>query len=212
VRSLRARWSAYIDQQHRLPSGLVGRVIGGRMLRQHAPETNWSIELLQLQPGDRVLELGFGAGRGLGLALARLHGGHVTGIDRSPTMLRVARRRYRAAIIANRLALLQGDLTQLPFSMGQFTKIVSIHTFYFWPEPLFVCEQLMELLAPTGRLVSTFATGQRLPTGEWTFWKIHHQAEALVEALKQRPELKATLAYGPDSRQFNNVAIVIEKV
>ena len=36
-------------------------------------------------------------------------------------------------------------------------------------------------------------------------------AQALVEEYGQYPGITATLAHGPDSRQFNNVAIVIDK-
>src|SRR4051794_23962152 len=83
--AFRAQWSAYVDRQHRYPTGLVGQIVGERMLRQHAPETDWSIGLLQLQPTDRILEIGSGAGRGLALALAHAHQGRVTGVDRSAT-------------------------------------------------------------------------------------------------------------------------------
>ena len=58
-----------MDRQHRLPRGWLGRLIGERMVRQHTPETLWTLQLLALGPDDRVLELGFGAGRALQLAL-----------------------------------------------------------------------------------------------------------------------------------------------
>lgn len=53
--ALRTKWTAFLDQQHRYPTGLIGRLIGERMLRQHAPETTWSVDQLQGQPTDRVL-------------------------------------------------------------------------------------------------------------------------------------------------------------
>ena len=209
--AVRAPWAAYIDQQHRYPTGLVGQIIGERMLRQHAPETKWSVGLLHLQPTDRTLEIGFGAGRGLALALAQVHQGCVTGVDLSPTMIRAAARRNRIAIERGQLFLVRGNVATLPFEEQRFDKLLSVHTFYFWPDPRAVCMQLVTILAHRGRLVSTFATARKLPNGGWNYWDIHHLAESLVKELDRYPNITATLLYGPDSRAYNNVAIVIDK-
>lgn len=180
------------------------------MLRQHAPETGWSLALLRLRPADRVLEIGFGAGRALALALAQAPQGHVTGIDLSPTMLRVAARRNRVALKRGRLALVRGNIAALPLAGPRFDKLLSIHTFYFWPEPQQTCAQLAGLLAPGGRLVCTFASARKLPSGAWHRWEVQRTAEALVAALNWQPGITAALLEGPDSREFNNVAIVID--
>lgn len=209
--ALRARWSAYIDQQHRLPSGLIGQLIGERMIRQHAPETEWSVELLRLRPTDRVLEVGCGAGRGLSRILAQTHQRHVIGMDLSPTMLRAAARRNRAAIASGQLQLVRGNLESPPFEGERFDKLFSIHTFYFWHDPWAVCAQLLDLLASGGRLVSTFATARREPDGAWHYWEVHQIAQALINALEPNPSITASLLYGPDSRAYNNVAIVVDK-
>jgi ubiquinone/menaquinone biosynthesis C-methylase UbiE len=209
--ALRAQWSAYVDQQHRYPTGLIGQIIGERMLRQHAPETEWSVGLLHVQPTDRILEIGFGAGRGLMLTLAQAQQGRVTGVDLSPTMIRAAARRNWIAIERGQLILLRGNVAALPFGEQRFDKLFSIHTFYFWPDPRAVCTRLISLLAYGGRLVSTFATARKLPNGAWSYWDVHHRAEALVKEFDQYPNIAATLMYGPDSRQYNNVAIVIDR-
>lgn len=212
MRTVRESWAAFIDRQHQYPSGLVGHLVGERMLRQHAPETAWSVGLLRLRPAARVLELGCGAGRGLALALALAPRGHVTGVDLSPTMLRAAARRNRAAVRGGRLALLRGNIACLPFGEPRFDAVLSVHTFYFWRDPRAVCAQLVRMLAAGGRLVSTFATARRLADGSWEFWDVHRRAETLVRQLGQRDGLAAALVEGPDSRQFNNVALVVDKI
>jgi SAM-dependent methyltransferase len=209
--AVRTPWAAYIDRQHRYPTGFVGQIIGRRMLRQHAPETAWSVGLLHIQPIDRILEIGFGAGRGLALALTQAHLGCVTGVDLSRTMIRAAARRNRLAIERGQLFLVCGDVATLPFEEQRFDKLFSVHTFYFWPDPRAVCTRLITILAHGGRLVSTFATARRLPNGDWKYWDIHPLAEALIQELDQYPNITATLRYGPDSRAYNNVAIVIDK-
>ncbi len=209
--ALHTRWSAYLDQQHRYPIGLVGRLIGERMIRQHAPETAWSIALLNLRPIDRVLELGSGAGQGLALALRQRSYHHIIGMDLSSTMIQAAVRRNRAALTHGHLSLVRGDIAALPFHGQRFDKIVSIHTLYFWPDPPAIFAQLAALLAPGGRSVTTFATARTEPAGERIYWPLHERARALVDELNQGVGIQATLTSGPDSRQFNNVAIIIDK-
>ena len=191
---------------------MAGRIISWRMLAQRAPETAWSLALLDLKPADCVLEIGFGAGRALTHALAHAQQGHVTGVDLSPTMLSAAARRNRAAFERGQLALLRGDIAALPLAGPRFDKLLSIHTFYFWPDPQAICAELIGLLAPGGRLVSTFATARRLPGGAWQVWEIQRTAEALVAALDRQPGISAALLEGPDSREFNNVAIVMDRI
>lgn len=205
-------WATFLDNQHREPHGLIGRIIGERMLRQHLPETNWTIDVLTLRPTDRVLEIGFGAGRGLALAAQTVSHGTIAGVDRSSTMLRSARNRNREPIQHGRMLLLQADLCALPFAKRGFDKIFSIHTFYFWPEPFARCQELLALLTQGGRAVITFATMQTLPSGEHVVWPIQQQAELLVQDLLAIGGCTATLIRGPDSRQFNNVALVIGRL
>ena len=205
---LQTRWSAFLDRQHRDPAGLVGQFVGERMVRQHAPETAWTLDLLGIRPADRLLELGFGAGRALALAAERAPGGLVLGIDRSPTMVRAAARRNQAARQAGRMVLLRGDLGALPFAGRRFDKIWSIHTFYFWPDPPRLLAELMRMLAPGGTLAITMATGQVTPGGELAYWPLHQRVELLVSELRGRG-VDASLEHGPNSRQYNNVAIVV---
>ena len=209
--SLRAKWSRFIDQQHREPAGMIGRIIGERMLRQHKPETDWSIGLLQLAPTDRLLELGFGAGRALALASRLIDQGQIVGLDRSATMVRAAQLRNQNALAVRRLALLRGNLSELPFAGQSFDKIVSIHTFYFWPDAATMCRRRVDALRPGGRLVSTLATGQLRPSGEWVFWPLQQQVEALIQRLQAEHGMPARLMRGPDSRRYNNVALVIDR-
>lgn len=205
----RTAWSRTMDRQHRLPEGLLGRLVGEKMVRQHRPETDWTVELLALRPHDRALELGCGAGRGLALAARAAHLAVVAGLDRSPAMLRAAARRTRAAGHQSRVALVRGDLAALPYADGAFDKIWSIHTFYFWPDPEAVFADLLRALAPGGQLAITMATGTVSPSGADSFWPLHHQVERLVQRLRERPGLTASLERGPNSRHYNNVAITL---
>lgn len=208
---LSSSWQAYMDQQHQHPSGLVGRYVGERMIRQHATETAWSIDLLCLEPADRVLELGCGAGQALALMSRQVASGDRVGLDRSSAMLRSAARRNRQVLRSGQMALLCGDLSALPVAEGSFDKIVTIHTFYFWDDPPSVLSGLLRVLKPGGRIVITLATGKRLSSGEMQYWPIHERIRMVGEQVAAVREANATLHVGPDSRSYNNVALVLWK-
>lgn len=156
-------------------------------------------------------------GRELGVIKSTILTAHVAGLslvagmDLSPTMLHVASRRIRRAGQRERVSLLRGDLQALPYSDGSLDKIWSVHTFYFWADPEAVFADLLRVLAPGGRIVVTLATGTVSRAGDDQFWPLHQQVEALVGALNSWPEIVAEVRRGPNSRQFNNVAIVLRK-
>lgn len=208
---MRTTWSTTIDRQHRLPNGLLGRLVGEQMVRQHQPETDWTVALLDLQPHDRAVELGCGAGRGLVLAARAAGLALVAGMDLSPTMLRAASHRLRRAGQREGVSLLRGDLQALPYADGSLDKIWSVHTFYFWADPEAVFADLRRVLAPGGTVVVTLATGTVSASGDDQLWPLHQQVEALVGALNRWPGISVELQRGPNSRQFNNVAIMLRK-
>jgi ubiquinone/menaquinone biosynthesis C-methylase UbiE len=208
----KSKWQALRDQQQQCPSGILGRLVGEQMRRQHGPETNWTINLLTLQPSDRILELGFGAGQGLALALPQISNGHATGADLSATMVRAATGRNRSALRKGHLSLVQADIQCLPFPPLSFDKIFSIHTYYFFPKPDAMIDRLVDLLIVGGRLVLTLATAHTMPGGEKKYWELHKQVTRAVEERQQNPDVSARLVCGPDSRRYNNMAIVIDKV
>jgi len=112
---MKQAFNTALNKHYRCPKGIMGRIAGEVMVRQHRPETAWTLHLLDIQPTDTVLEVGFGAGQGIKLAAERVTSGRIRGIDLSEEMVRVATRRNASAIKAGRVALSQGSITALPF-------------------------------------------------------------------------------------------------
>ncbi len=195
--------------QHGHPRGIVGRLLGEQMVRQHMTETTWTISLLNLRPEDQILELGFGAGKAIELVAAQTTNGHVAGIDLSQEMVRAASRRNDQAIKAGQVALRHADLTTLPFAENQFDKIFSIQTLYFWPNPPRALAEIFRVLKPGGVLIVTLSTGKIDPIE--TTGLEHYQLileEQVIPSMKQLGFTRADIKQGPASRQFKTTAVI----
>ena len=151
-----------LDSQYRRPWGEVGRQIGREMALDHLPENLWTIAQLDPQPGDRILEVGFGPGVAVEELVKRVTAGFVAGVDFSEVMVEEASRRNAEAIGAGRADLRFGEAGELPFADASFDKAFSIHSVYFWPRPMQAFGELWRVLRPGGLLVVTM-----LPKDWW---------------------------------------------
>ena len=115
------------------PSGVLGRIIGRAMVAHTAGANDMAIELLGVDAGASVLEIGFGQGRTVERLVAAGH--RVIGVEVAPTMLRQARARNRAACRDGRAQLMLGDGTLLPVDDHSVDAAISVHTVYFMPDP-----------------------------------------------------------------------------
>ena len=114
-----------VSGQNRQPTGAAGRVAAWEMTLRpsNRQRSAWVVSLLNVQPADQVLEIGFGPGLAIA-ALVRAGAGQVYGIDHSAVMLRQASRRNAAAIRAGRVTLLRASVDQLPPAVnGPFAAI-----------------------------------------------------------------------------------------
>ena len=212
VPNLVRRVQQHIGSQYSQPKGMIGRAIGERMRRQHEPEVQWTLSLLDVRPTDSILEIGFGSGRAIELLTAQATDGHIAGIDLSRTMLHVASQRNAQAIQRGQVELRQGNVTTLPFEDAQFDTIFSIHTLYFWPDYARAIAEIARVLKPGGLLVVTFSPGTVAADGTQqlnSFQKIVE--EQVLPDIKQSGFSAAYLKYGPDSRQFLTTAVIGKK-
>jgi ubiquinone/menaquinone biosynthesis C-methylase UbiE len=138
--------------QFGLPTGPLGRLAGWLMARSDADD-RWIVDLLDVKPNDRVLEIGFGPGVAMALLAERVTAGLVAGADPSAVMARQARQRSHAAVRAGRVRFCQGSATALPFGDARFDKACALHAVYFWNPLAAALRETYRVLAPEGLLV-----------------------------------------------------------
>ena len=106
----------------------------------------------RLRPGERVLDLGSGAGTDSLVAAQMIGpGGRVTGIDMTPEM--VAKARAAAAELGVRnVEFLEGEAEQLPFEDASFDVVISNGVIDLIPDKDVVFSELHRVLTPGGRI------------------------------------------------------------
>jgi SAM-dependent methyltransferase len=136
------------------PTGLAGALAGWVMAHRSSNRRRnaWVVSLLDVQPRDRVLEIGFGPGVAIQLLSRSVPEGLVCGIDHSPVMLRQARRRNAAAVRAGRVDLRLASVDTPPAFGEPFDKIVAVNAIGFWRDPVTRLTELRRLLRPGGRI------------------------------------------------------------
>ena len=152
--ALKQRAIRYLVRQAHHPRGFVGWANGWMFaLRPSNRHRNiWAVSLLDVQPTDRVLEIGFGPGVAIAEFAGRATQGHVFGIDHSQAMVRHAARRNAAAVRARRVHLTHASVEQLPSFGDPLDAILAVNSLGFWPDPVERLRELRSLLRPAGRI------------------------------------------------------------
>jgi demethylmenaquinone methyltransferase / 2-methoxy-6-polyprenyl-1,4-benzoquinol methylase len=129
---------------------LVNELISGGLHRRWKQAT---VSLVQVCPGDRVLDLCCGTGD-LALLLARGvgDGGGVIGVDISEEMLRIAQRKAVAAGLQGRVKLVLGDAESLGLRDGAFDVATVGFGVRNTVHPEAALREIRRVLRPGGRL------------------------------------------------------------
>jgi SAM-dependent methyltransferase len=140
------------------PHGFRGRAAGWVMAtRGSNRERNiWAVGLLDVQPHDRVLEIGFGPGIAIQEFARRATNGLVVGVDHSEVMVQQARKRNAAAVRAGRVDLRLGSAEALPGFDAPFDKILAVNSLLFWDDPVARLKELHDRLRPGGQIAIVY--------------------------------------------------------
>ncbi|MCV0427891.1 MAG: class I SAM-dependent methyltransferase [Roseibium sp.] len=149
--------TSLIVDQFKRPRGLLGALAGWIMANRasNIERNRWTVELLSLQAGADVLEIGCGPGIGLEAVLEAARGTCVTGLDHSALMIAKAGRRHVAARKSGRLVLVQGEVKDLP-SRHLYNAVFSCNVMQFVDNRRQSLEQILDRLKPDGLLATTF--------------------------------------------------------
>ena len=126
---------------------------GEEMENHHISITEQTLAVMDLQSGQRVLDLGCGAGWATRL-VARVVGagerpGQAIGLDVSDEMIR--RARANSAGYDN-VMFVVGSAERIPWEENFFDKVLSVESFYYYADQERALAELFRVMAPRGEL------------------------------------------------------------
>jgi SAM-dependent methyltransferase len=123
-------------------------------------DTRWSfyvnttiretLNRLEINPGERILDLGCGTGSLIQHLLPMTPEIQVFGIDSCPEMLEIAKQKLPKFV-----DLKVGSADKLSFPNNYFDVVVSTSAFHFFRDPSQSLQEAKRILKPNGRLVIT---------------------------------------------------------
>jgi SAM-dependent methyltransferase len=153
-----------IARQFGGPSGPVGHLVTGLLARDNASFNRWLVHELgtMVPPPATVIELGCGPGIALRELLAAYPAASVIGVDRSPVVLKSARRRNALAIAGGRLTLVTGSIEKA-VGYAPAGLVLACHVLYFWADPVRELRRINDILAPHGHVALGYQLRDDMP-------------------------------------------------
>jgi len=118
----------------------------GRLVRRRIAR---GIAHMNIQPSDKVLDLGIGTGVSLNFYPNR---GRIIGIDLSSGMLREARKKIRERGLQN-TTVFQADALHLPFADDSFDHVFISHVISVVSDPYRLVQEAQRVAKPGARIV-----------------------------------------------------------
>ncbi len=103
---------------------------------------------LEKEPFSDLLDCGCGTAPMLTLLHKKYPDKHYTGIDITPKMIEVAKRKRMKGV-----KLIVGDCENLPFEKNSFDVVICCESFHHYPNPQDFFKSVYRVLRPNGRLI-----------------------------------------------------------
>lgn len=147
----------FVHRQLQHPSGFVGRrLLPGLWNRWNAHLHDVAFQALDVQPEDRILEIGYGGGSLLKRIHPLIREGCIVGVDHSLAICQYGNRYLKRAVRSGRLELGQASAEALPFVKGTFNKVYSVNSVFFWKDIPLAFREISRILKRDGSHILVF--------------------------------------------------------
>ena len=138
------------------PQGVLGNLVGLILAIKNDERSDFAVEELSPQPGDKILEIGFGSGVTINKIFNKCDDVFVGGIDISEVMVKQAIERNKEYIIDGKVRIQKGSVEKIPFGNDFFHKVLGINVSLFFPDPDKNFKEIKRVLKPGGVLQILF--------------------------------------------------------
>lgn len=175
-----------LEQQLACPSGPKGLEVGNTMHESNIAMTLNTIDFLEIEDNNAVLELGHGNCGHLEKIMGSANGVSYYGLEISETMWQAAQDNSFKEQATFKLY----DGVNIPFNANCFDRIMSVNTIYFWSEPEKLLNEIARTLKQDGCFVLTYAEKDFMKTLPAVGQKFNLYDKHDIEALVKTSNLK----------------------
>lgn len=122
---------------------------GDEMESHHSDITEQTLALMDIQPSDRILDLGCGTGWASRRMARIATTGEVVGLDVADEMLR---RAEQASSAFRNVRYAWGSAENIPEADNAFNKILSVESFYYYADQGKALDELRRVMSPGAKL------------------------------------------------------------
>jgi ubiquinone/menaquinone biosynthesis C-methylase UbiE len=141
-----------LSKQLRKPSGFLGNLVAKMMEFRNRGFYKVIIGRLSPQPGEQILEIGYGPGLGVYQIASSFPDCMISGIDFSELMFQKASIRNKKFIDKGIVHLQYGDALTLE-QMNKFDKIFCVNVIYFWNDLNLAFTKIYNMLGKKGEFL-----------------------------------------------------------
>jgi len=120
---------------------------GDDMEQSHLPIVEPMLAMIDFDPQDKVLDVGCGTGWLVRRIAPLVSAGLAAGMDVADAMLE------RAKTLSTQLSnvvFTHGGVDAIPWESSSFTKVLSVESAYYWPDPAQGLREIFRVLSPGG--------------------------------------------------------------
>lgn len=181
------------------PTGLFGKLVGMFMDNRNDFMNRFTIQLLDPQKDDHILEIGFGNGKYIKEIANIADHGFVAGIDFSEIMVKEAQRRNKTLINRGIVDIKLGAVNKIEYDTHTFDKVFTVNTIYFWPNPETDLQEIYRVLKPNGILMISFRSEEAMEKLKFTNYDFKlYKPEEVVQLLSDAGFYKINLESSQD--------------
>jgi ubiquinone/menaquinone biosynthesis C-methylase UbiE len=139
-----------IAMQFKKPAGLFGIFTSNLMIKGNKNNYDVLITEMNIQPHDKILEIGYGPGIGINMIAEKYNSCIIHGIDFSKLMYKRASKLNKKYIDSDKVKLLMGDFITTKIDSNNYDKVFCLNVVYFWNELQTPFERIRSILKKDG--------------------------------------------------------------
>ncbi len=135
------------------PTGEAGKQMLERMNQSHYELTGWALNFFSVKENDSILDIGCGGGMTLKRLSALSPNGKLFGIDHSAVAVEESIMLNETLCKNGKLKITKASVESLPFVDNFFDRVITVESFYFWPNPVENLKEVLRVLKTGGKFL-----------------------------------------------------------